>query len=473
MSFQVGIEARPLRVAIVGAGPSGFYAAQALLKQKDYVVSIDLIDHLPAPYGLVRYGVAPDHQKIKSVTKLYDRIASDPRVRFFGNVTFGHDLTHEDVRAHYDQVIYAVGAQTDRRLGIPGEDLLGSHPATEFVAWYNGHPDYVDYEVDLSCEGVAVIGVGNVAVDVARIMALSPAELARTDIADHALEALAHSRIKDIYVIARRGPAQIKFTNPELRELADLEVTDVIVDPAELELDPLSAASIADNRSAQTNIELLRQYADLGPVGRERRIHFLFLRSPVEIVGNQDGRVVNVKLERNELRPTETGYLNSHGIGEYEMLEVGMIMRSIGYRGEPLPGVPYHERWGIISNTDGRVSDYRSGEIVPGEYVVGWAKRGPTGVIGTNKPDAVATVHLMLDDVPTLSPAETDLADPAAIPALLRQRDVRYVTWEEWKLIDEAEVAAGQRLGRPRLKFVTVPAMLAAIDAARARDAAG
>ena len=473
MSFQVGIEARPLRVAIVGAGPSGFYAAQALLKQKDYVVSIDLIDHLPAPYGLVRYGVAPDHQKIKSVTKLYDRIASDPRVRFFGNVTFGHDLTHEDVRAHYDQVIYAVGAQTDRRLGIPGEDLLGSHPATEFVAWYNGHPDYVDYEVDLSCEGVAVIGVGNVAVDVARIMALSPAELARTDIADHALEALAHSRIKDIYVIARRGPAQIKFTNPELRELADLEVTDVIVDPAELELDPLSAASIADNRSAQTNIELLRQYADLGPVGRERRIHFLFLRSPVEIVGDQDGRVVNVKLERNELRPTETGYLNSHGIGEYEMLEVGMIMRSIGYRGEPLPGVPYHERWGIISNTDGRVSDYRSGEIVPGEYVVGWAKRGPTGVIGTNKPDAVATVHLMLDDVPTLSPAETDLADPAAIPALLRQRDVRYVTWEEWKLIDEAEVAAGQRLGRPRLKFVTVPAMLAAIDAARARDAAG
>ena len=466
MSLSVGTEKRPLRVAIIGAGPSGFYAAQALLRQKETVVSVDFFDHLPAPYGLVRYGVAPDHKKIKLVTKLYDRIASDPRVRFFGNVTFGHDLTHEDVKAHYDQVIYAVGAQADRRLGIPGEDLLCSHPATKFVAWYSGHPDFVDYECDLSCESVAVIGVGNVAMDVARILALSPAELARTDIADHALEALSHSRVKDIYIIARRGPAQIKFTNPELQELAELEVTDVIVDLAELVLDPLSAASIADNREAQTNIELLRHYAELGPGGREKRIHFLFLRSPVEIVGDDDGRVLRVKLERNELRPTETGYLNSHGIGEYETLEIGMMMRSVGYRGEALPGVPYHERWGVISNTDGRVSDYQSGEIVPGEYVVGWAKRGPTGVIGTNKPDAVATVRLMLEDAPTFDPAETDLADPEAIPALLRQRDVRYVTWEEWKLIDEAEVAAGQRLGRPRVKFVTVPAMLAAADAA-------
>ena len=470
MSSAVGTERRPLRVAIIGAGPSGFYAAQALLKQKDYVVSIDLIDHLPAPYGLVRYGVAPDHQKIKSVTKLYDRIASDPRVRFFGNVTFGHDLTHEDVKAHYDQVIYAVGAQTDRRLGILGEDLNGSYPATRFVAWYNGHPDYADAEFDLSCESAAVIGVGNVAMDVARILALSPAELARTDIADHALEALARSQIKDIYVIARRGPAQIKFTNPELQELAELEVTDVIVDPAELALDPLSAAAIVDNRTAQTNIELLEHYADLGPGGREKRIHFLFLRSPVEIVGDGQGRVVRVRLERNELRPTETGYLNAHGIGEYETLDVGMIMRSIGYRGEPLPGVPYHERWGIVSNIDGRVSDYRSGEIVRGEYVVGWAKRGATGVIGTNKPDAVATVRRMLADVPTLDPVETDLAAPEAMPALLRRRNVRYVTWEEWKRIDEAEVAAGRRSGRPRVKFVTVPAMLAVIDAAKAGE---
>ncbi len=466
MKSPVGSESRPLRVAIIGAGPSGFYAAQALLKQKDHVVSIDFFDHLPAPYGLVRYGVAPDHQKIKSVTNLYARIASDPAVRFFGNVTFGQDLTREDIEAYYDQVIYAVGAQTDRRLGIPGEDLIGSYPATDFVAWYNGHPDYVDLEFDLSCESVAIIGVGNVAMDVARILSLSPAELAMTDIADHALAALSRSQVKDVYIIARRGPAQIKFTNPELQELAELEVTDVIVDPAELELDPASAGSIADNRTAQTNIDLLSHYADIGDTGREKRIHFLFMRSPVEILGDDEGRVVRIKLERNELRPTETGYLNSHGTGEYEVLEVGMIMRSIGYRSAPLPGVPYHQRWGIISNTDGRVSQYESGEIVPGDYVVGWAKRGPTGVIGTNKPDAVATVKQMLEDVPALAVSETEESAPETIPALLRGRGVRFVTWDEWKLIDQAEVAAGELVGRPRIKFVTAEAMIAAADAA-------
>ena len=466
MKSPVGIDDRPLRVAIIGAGPSGFYAAQALLKQKDHVVAIDFFDHLPAPFGLVRYGVAPDHQKIKSVTKLYDRIASDPRVRFFGNVTFGHDLTYEDVKAHYDQVIFAVGAQTDRQLGIPGEDLPGSHPATQFVAWYNGHPDHVDSVFDLSSESVAIIGVGNVAMDVARIMALSPAELAMTDIADHALEALNRSNVKDIYIIARRGPAQIKFTNPELQELAELEVTDVIVDPAELELDTLSAVSIANNRAAQTNIDLLMHYADLGRTGREKRIHFLFLRSVVEIVEDDEGRTARIKLERNELRPTETGYLNSHGTGEYETLEVGMVMRSIGYRSEPLPGVPYHQRWGVISNTDGRVSQYESGEVVPGDYVVGWAKRGPTGIIGTNKPDAVATVKLMLDDIDNLSAVETEMASLEAMPALLQKRGVRFVTWDEWKLIDQAEVTAGQRVGRPRIKFVTAEAMIAAADAA-------
>jgi len=466
MKSPDGSESCPVRVAIIGAGPSGFYAAQALLKQKDYVVAIDFFDHLPAPFGLVRYGVAPDHQKIKSVTKLYDRIASDPRVRFFGNVTFGHDLMREEVKTHYDQVIYAVGAQTDRRLGIPGEDLIGSFPATEFVAWYNGHPDAIDSEFDLSCESVAIIGVGNVAMDVARILALSPAELAKTDIADHALEALSRSAVQDIYVIARRGPAQIKFTNPELQELAELEVTDVLVDPAELELDPLSAVSIADNRAAQTNIDLLKHYADIGDTGREKRIHFLFLRSPVEIISDGEGRLVGVRLERNELRPTETGYLNSHGTGLYDTLEVGMMMRSIGYRTAPLPGVPHHERWGVISNTEGRVSQPESGEIVPGDYVVGWAKRGPTGIIGTNKPDAVATVKQMLEDIPRLPVIESEVASPEAIPALLQKRNVRFVSWEEWKLIDQAEMAAGQRVGRPRIKYVTVQDMIAAADAA-------
>ncbi|NOZ51304.1 MAG: FAD-dependent oxidoreductase [Chloroflexi bacterium] len=468
MSAQPGTPARPLRVAIIGAGPSGFYAAQALLKQKEYQVSVDMIDHLPTPYGLVRYGVAPDHQKIKAVTRLYDRVAGDPRLRFFGHVTMGPDISHEELKTYYDQIVYAVGAQTDKRLGIPGEDLRGSHPATEFVAWYNGHPDFSDRTFDLSTEAVAVIGVGNVAMDVARILALSPEELERSDIADHALLALRSSRVKDIYVIARRGPAQVKFTNSELRELAEMEVTDVIIDPADLELDAHSQAAIAANRGVQTNLEIMRHYAAIGDTHRPKNIHFLFLRSPVEIIGDGQGQVVRVKLERNELYPTESGYLASRGIGDYETLEVGMIMRSIGYRGQPIPGVPFHERWGIISNTEGRVSQYKSGEIVPGEYVVGWAKRGPTGIIGTNKPDSVATVRHMLADVPTLQPVPDSQADPLAFTSFLHDRQLRYVTWEEWKLLDAAEVAAGERRGRPRVKFVTVPDMLAAIDAAKA-----
>ncbi len=466
MSSKLGTPERPLRVAIIGAGPAGFYAAQALLGQPDYRVSIDIIDHLPAPYGLVRYGVAPDHQKIKSVTKIYDKIAEDPRVRFLGNVTFGVDLTHEDVRSHYDQVVYAVGAQTDRRLGVPGEDLQGSHPATEFVAWYNGHPDYADRTFDLSCKSVAVIGVGNVAMDVARILALSPSELEQTDIADYAIEALRHSQVEDIYVIARRGPAQVKFTNPELRELGEMEICDVIIAGDELDLDPLSTASVADNREAQTNIEIMRHYADMGPQGRSKRIHFLFLRSPVELIGDESGRVTHMRLEKNELRPDDKGGLNAHGVGEYETIEVGMVMRSIGYKGEPLAGVPFHKKWGVISNEGGRVTDYDSGQVIPGEYCTGWIKRGPTGVIGTNKPDSVATVRLMLEDVANLAPVADDLAKPEAVVSLLKERGTRFVSWEEWKLVDAAETSAGEHLGRPRVKLTSIPAMLDTIDKA-------
>ena len=463
MTNRIGTEARPLRVAIIGAGPSGFYAAQALLEQSQYQVLVDVFDHLPAPYGLVRYGVAPDHQKIKAVTRVYDRIAEDPRFRFFGNVTFGQDITHDEVLRHFDMVIYAVGAQSDRRLNIPGEDLERSLPATHFVAWYNGHPDYAHLQFDLGIDKVAVIGVGNVAMDVARILALSPDELARTDIADYALEALRHSRVRDIYIIARRGPAQAKFTNPELRELAELEVTDIIIDPRELELDPYSEAAIADNREAQTNLEIMRHYAQIGETGKPKRIHFLFLRSPVELIGDEQGRVVRMKLEKNILKPTETGYLAAHGTGEYEWLDVGMVVRAIGYRGHPLPGVPFNPRWGVISNQDGRVTDHETGEIVPREYVVGWAKRGATGVIGTNKPDAAATVRLMLEDVPHITPAADEDADPEAIVRLLESRNIRYVSWQDWKLIDAAEVEEGRRQGRPRVKFTSVEAMFQAL----------
>lgn len=466
MATKVGTSERPLRIAIIGAGPSGFYAAQALLGQPDYQVAIDIIDHLPAPFGLVRYGVAPDHQKIKSVTKVYEKIAEDPRVRFLGNVTFGVDLSHDDIRAHYDQVIYAVGAQTDRRLGVPGEDLAGSYPATEFVAWYNGHPDYADRKFDLSCQSVAVIGVGNVAMDVARILALSPAELEQSDIADYALEALRHSQVEDIYVIARRGPAQVKFTNPELRELDELEDADVIVAGEELDIDPLSAASIADNREAQTNIDILRHYAEMGPLSKGKRIHFLFLRSPVELIGDENGNVTHIRLEKNELRPDDRGGLNSHGRGEYETLAVGMVMRSIGYKGEPLPGVPFHAKWGVIANENGRVAEYGTGKVVPGEYCVGWIKRGPTGIIGTNKPDSVATVRLLLEDTPTIAPIDDDKAHPDAVTALLQARGVRFVGWAEWQMIDAAEVAAGEKLGRPRLKITSVTQMLVTVQQA-------
>ena len=466
MATQPGSQERPLRVAIIGAGPSGFYATQALLAQADLNLAVDIIDHLPAPYGLVRYGVAPDHQKIKSVTKVYDRIAEDPRVRFLGNVTLGRDLTHDDLRAHYEQVVYAVGAQTDRRLGVPGEDLVGSYPATDFVAWFNGHPDYAHLTFDLSCESVAVVGVGNVAMDVARILALSPAELEASDIADYALEALRKSQVRNIYVIARRGPAQVKFTNPELRELAELEETDVIIDPAQLELDAASEASIADNRESQQNLDIMRHYAGIGETGKPKNIYFLFMRSPVELSGDDDGRVTRMKLEKNILRSGNGGSLNAVGPGDYETIDVGLVMRSIGYKGEPLSGVPFNSRAGVIPNVGGRVVT-ADGQVVPGEYVVGWIKRGPTGIIGTNKPDAVATVRLMLEDIPGLASVADDKSRPESVSALLNERGVRFVTWEEWKLIDQTEVAAGEKLGRPRVKLTTVPAMLAAIDQAK------
>ncbi len=466
MTSKLGTGSRPLRVAIVGAGPSGFYAAGALLQQKDYHVSIDIFDRLPAPYGLVRYGVAPDHQKIKSVTKIYDRTIQDSRVRYFGNVELGKDITHEDLKAHYDQIIYAVGALSDRKLNIPGEDLDGSFSATEFVAWYNGHPDFRDRHFDLTQESVAVIGVGNVAMDVTRILAKSVDELAKTDIADYALEALRHSRVKYIHVIARRGPAQVKFTNPEIKELGELEIADVIVKPEDLVLDPASAEAVKEDRTAQRNLETLQELAERGATGKPRQIHFHFLRSPVEIYG-QDGKVVGMRLEINELRPTETGYIQSYGTGQYEEMDVGLIFRSIGYRSVPIPGVPFYDRWGIIPNDKGRVTETHGGPIVPGEYVVGWAKRGPTGVIGTNKPDAVETVQLMLEDVPNLTPVSEEQARPSAIEELLQSRGVEYIRFEDWKLIDELEVKRGQEQGRPRVKFTSVEEMLEAVRKAR------
>lgn len=471
MTAELGSAARPLNVAIVGAGPSGFYAAGSLLSQESIHVNIDMFDRLPAPYGLVRYGVAPDHQKIKSVTKIYDRTASAPRFRFFGNITFGTDLTRDDLRQHYDAIIYAVGAQSDRKLNIPGEELTGSLSATEFVAWYNGHPDYVNLDVDLDVENVVVVGVGNVAIDVARILAKTVDELKATDIADHALDTLAHSKVKNIYILSRRGPAQVKFTNAEIKEFGDLADAEPVVNPAELELDPLSAQELAGDREGQRNLEILKSFAQRPLQGKARKIYFCFLVSPIEIIDDGAGKIGAVRIERNVLQATADGYLNAHGTGETYVLPAGMVLRSVGYKGEPLPDVPYNERTGTINNVDGRVTDRATGTPQSGEYVVGWAKRGPTGVIGTNKADANDTINGLLADIPNLTPAPVDA--PNAITTLLEARGLTYVNLEGWRVIDAIETMRGANSGRPRVKFTRIDDMLQAIGEAADATPAG
>ena len=462
---RAGTAEQPLRVAIIGAGPTGYYATDQLLRQEGVVVEVDLYDRLPTPYGLVRLGVAPDHQKIKSVTAAFDKVAAHPRFRFFGGVEFGKDVTLADLRAHYHQILYCTGAQTDRRMGIPGEDLEGSHPATEFVAWYNGHPDYCDYQFDLSVERAAVVGVGNVAADVARILCRSPEELAKTDIADYALEALRNSRIKEVYLLGRRGPAQAAFTNPEVKELGELADADVGVVPAEVELDPVSRESIetSQDRAAIKKVEILHGYALRAPTGKSRRLTLRFLVSPVELLGDARGRVVGMRLVRNELYATPTGALQARATDRFEELAVGLVFRSVGYRGVALPGVPFNEKWGVILNEKGRVLDPDTRRPVVGEYTAGWVKRGPSGVIGTNKPDAAETVECMLEDLAQGALRAPAHATAAAAEALVRQRRPSYVSYADWLTLNQLEVARGRAQGRPRVKFTRVEEMLAAL----------
>ncbi len=459
----------PIRVAVIGSGPAGFYAAGHLLKDAQRNFEVDMLERLPTPWGLVRSGVAPDHPKIKTVTRVYEKTAEHPRFRFFGNVHFGEHVSHEELRAHYHAIIYATGSPVDRPLGIPGEALAGSHAATEFVGWYNGHPDHTDLEVDLlSAERAVVIGNGNVALDVARMLMLTPAELAPTDTADHALEVLASSRVKEVVVVGRRGPAQAAFTNPELRELGELADADVLVDPSELE----RALAIADpalvgNQTARVNVEILRDYAARNPSGKPRRIVLRFLLSPTELSAGEDGRVAAVELVRNELVPDESGVPRAHATDEHETIAAGLVFRAIGYRGIPLPGVPFDERRGVISNVDGRVTDPETGSPVPGEYVVGWIKRGPTGVIGTNKKDAQETVDAILADalVPASANGEhglpmPDAPDAEAVESVLRARQPDLVTYSGWSSIDRHERSAGERSGRPRVKLTRIEEML-------------
>ncbi|MFI5324485.1 MAG: FAD-dependent oxidoreductase, partial [Thermodesulfobacteriota bacterium] len=390
-----------IRAAIIGSGPAGFYTAEHLLKEKDVEFEIDMFDRLPTPHGLVRSGVAPDHQKIKSVTKVYDKIASNPRFRFFGLVEYGKHITLEDLKRYYHVIVFATGAQTDRKLGIPGEDLKGCHTATEFVAWYNGHPDYTDLRFDLSQERVAIIGVGNVAVDVARILCRTPEELSETDIAGYALEALGKSRVTDVYLLGRRGPLQAAFTNPEVRELGKLAGAHAVTLPHEVEGDEFTREVIETNKdqTAINKLEILKSYSDPKTHTKNKRLHIRFLVSPVEIIGDSNGWVSAIKLARNELYRAEDRSIRSRSTGEFEELKTGLVFRSIGYQGVPLPGVPFHEKWGVIHNEKGRVTDQGTVEHLTSLYAVGWIKRGPTGVIGTNKQDAGETVGCILEDV--------------------------------------------------------------------------
>jgi ferredoxin--NADP+ reductase len=452
-------------VALVGAGPTGFYAADHLLKDPAHVVEIDLFDRLPTPFGLVRGGVAPDHQKIKAVTASFDKVAAHPRFRFYGNVELSKHVSVDDLRRHYHQIVYCTGAQTDRRMGIPGEDLQGSHPATEFVAWYNGHPDYRDYHFDLSVERAAVVGVGNVAIDVARILCRTPEELVQTDIAEHALEALRKSRIREVYLLGRRGPAQAAFTNPEIKEIGELVDADVTVPAAEAEIDPLSRAELerTQDRGTMKKVDIIKSYADRPRTGKSRLLTLRFLVSPVELVGDAGGHVAQMKLARNRLEATPTGSLQAKSTGEQETLAVGLVFRSVGYRGVPLPGVPFNEAWGVILNQKGRVLDPTTKEPIIGEYTAGWIKRGPSGVIGTNKPDAAETVVCMLEDLAaerTLNPAE-----PSRVAAdrMIRERQAQCVGYAEWLKLNQLELERGRAAGRPRLKFTSVDEMLARI----------
>ena len=449
-----------MRIAIIGSGPAGFYAAEALLKRTDTPVDVDVFDRLPTPYGLVRGGVAPDHQKIKSVARVFASTAARPTFRFLGNVQLGRDVTVEELRRHYHQIVYATGNESDRRLGIPGEGITRCTPASVFVGWYNGHPDYRQASFDLSVPRVAVVGNGNVALDVARILLRTRAELEKTDIAAHALEALVHSQVREVFVLGRRGPAQAAFTPGELEELGELEGADPIVDPADLAGD-----AVQGEEGRKGNLELLRAYAARPRREGAKRLHLRFLVSPTEVVAGADGGVAGLAVERNRLEARPDGSLVARGTGQVETLDVGMVLPAVGFAAERIPGVPFDEKARIIANQDGRVVDPASRAVVPNEYVVGWARSGPQGLIGEHKrASALVVAHMVADGAGLES---RSLPHREAVDALLRERGVKVVSFQDWKQLDDVEVARGARRGAPRDKIVDVEAMLAILSGAR------
>ena len=453
-----------LRVAVIGSGPAGVYAAAGLVAHGE--VAVDVFDRLPCPFGLVRYGVAPDHVKMKAVAAALQKTLQHDDVRFLGNVEVGRDVGVDDLHRHYDAFVMSQGAAIARDLGIPGENLPGSLSATDFVAWYNGHPDAVNPLADgvLSARSVVIVGVGNVAIDLARVLAKTADELADTDVPDDVLDVLRASAVTDIHIVGRRSAAHAKFTTKELRELGELANADVIVDPADLELDE-GGRQIAESQPVpKRNLDTFREWSQRSPEGRPRRIHIHFLLKPVEVVG--EDRVTGLRLERT--RVDETGA--AVGTGEFETLDADLVLRSVGYRGLPVSGLPFDERRGVVPNEGGRV--VRDGGAVPGEYVAGWIKRGPTGVIGTNKSDAVETVTSLIADIH--DGAVQAMHSIEELDELLAGRDIHPLGMPAWHRIDAAEIELGESHGRRRTTLAHRSELLAAAedhdgDAAAAR----
>ena len=445
------------RVAIVGSGPAAFYSAMELLRHDDPMVSVDMLERLPTPYGLVRGGVAPDHEKIKSVTKIFERAAGHPRFRFFGNVEFGKDIQRLDLLQRYHAVIYAFGSRTDRHLNIIGETLKGSHAATEFVGWYNGHPDYRHHQFDLTSKRVAIIGMGNVAIDCARILCQDPENLAKTDIAQHALEALRQSQVEEVFLIGRRGPVQAAFTPAEVRELLHLPKVDAVMRASDLELDEHSKEELSKaSRNTKLNMEILQQIHDQGDRGNPRKLHLCFLISPTKIEGSE--RVEGLELVHNEI-VKEGGVLKAKATDEVMHLNVDMVFRSIGYRGEAIPGLPFDDRRGTIPNDQGQLLDGVDGKLLNQEYTAGWIKRGPSGVIGTNKQDAMETVSRLKQNWQTSQTLQPKLVQHDLLD-LLKQKKIQFVSFEDWKKLDKFELEQGQLNGKSRQKICEVEEML-------------
>lgn len=440
-----------LRVAIVGAGPAACYAADELLRRAD--VEIEMFDRLPTPWGLVRAGVAPDHPGTKTVSGMFESAFRRETLQYYLNVEVGTHISHEELLRHHHAVIYAVGASSDRKMGVPGEDLPGSHSATEFVAWYNGHPDYADRTFDLSGERAVIVGNGNVALDVARVLTVDPDELAKTDIADHALDALRQSNIREVVVLGRRGPLQAAYTSPEFLALAHLKGVDVIVEETDLALDHASQSIVDDPQvepSLKLKYTLAQEYASGRRAEGNKRIVFRYLTSPTALTGTD--RVESIEIVHNELFE-EGGQLVARPTDRTESIGTSLVLRSIGYRGERIGELPFDERRGVVPNEHGRVIG-DDGTMLSGVYVSGWIKRGPRGVIGSNRIDSEETVELLLADF-TAGKLAAPQADRAALRALLAERQADLVDRAGWRAIDQAEKTAGKSAGRPRVKFTT------------------